>query len=191
MRIISGCIKGRKLTSLSSRQKIIRPTPDRAREALFNILNDKISGAHVLDLFSGTGALGLESLSRDAALVVLVDNNKYSQEIIKKNIGLCLPGYQGDCKLHLLKIDLKKSLKNHFTLVAPNGFDLIFADPPYDKKISHHILENIDKSDILRANGILIIEERSTATLPPKLNQLTNYDKRIYGDTGFWFYTYG
>ena len=87
MRIIAGQAKGRRLqTPARSRGLVIRPTADRAREALFSILGRQIEGANVLDLFAGTGALGLEALSRGAAQAVLVDNNPQALQVIKKNV---------------------------------------------------------------------------------------------------------
>lgn len=167
----------------------IRPTSDRAREALFNILGKSIHGAKVLDLFAGTGALGLEALSRHAAFVVFVDNSPLALELMKKNINLCLPGYSGNCEIRVIRHDLTKNLPlKKLPLETQSGFDIIFADPPYAKGVSLAILHSIDKNLLLSESGMLIVEERSNIALPSQLSRLCLIDKRVYGETGFWLY---
>lgn len=169
----------------------IRPTADRAREALFSILAHRIQNSVVLDLFSGTGALGLEAFSRGARCVVLVDKGHTSLNILKKNASI-FPD------IHLLKKDIiiiKDDLQRPgFIKKIPDSinplFDLIFADPPYSKDLSLPILEHICENKLLTTNGIIVIEERHNIVLPAKLSHLELIDRRTYGETGFSFYQY-
>jgi 16S rRNA (guanine966-N2)-methyltransferase len=189
LRIISGFEKGRKLFTPPPDEKSIRPTSDKAREALFNILGNSIQGAKVLDLFAGTGALGLEAFSRHAGFVVFIDNNRLALDLIKKNVGRCLERYTGNCGIRVIQHDLTKSFPlKKLPPETQSGFDLIFADPPYGKEISLSILNSIDKSCLLTESGKLIVEERFNIALPPQLSRLFLIDKRVYGESGFWLY---
>jgi 16S rRNA (guanine966-N2)-methyltransferase len=189
LRIIGGTARGRKLFTPPLHEQSIRPTSDRAREALFNILGKRIVDATVLDLFAGTGALGLEAFSRDARFIVFIDNNRLALQLIKKNILLCLSGYKGDCGMRVVQHDLTKSIpKNKLPLETHRGFDIIFADPPYARNISFSVLEFINKGSLLTENGLLIVEEKHTVELPTSLSTLVLNDRRVYGETAFCFY---
>ena len=189
MRIISGIAKGRKLFSPPSQDKSIRPTSDRAREALFSILGDTVQGAQVLDLFAGTGALGLEAFSRRASFVVFVDHSRLALDLIKKNILLCLSGYSGECELRVIQHDLAKEIPiRKLPPEVEAGFDLIFADPPYGKNISLSVLDSINKSNLLKDDGMLIVEERFNVDPPEQLSHLSLVEKRVYGENAFWLY---
>lgn len=189
MRIISGSQKGRKLFTPPPHEKSIRPTSDRAREALFSILGERVRQAKVLDLFAGSGALGLEAFSRGAAYVLFVDNDRLALDLIKRNILLCLSGYTGKGEMRVIRHDLTKGLpmKNPPPEAAA-GFDLIFADPPYAKNISLSVLNSLNKSNLLSGDGILVMEERFDIDLPPRLSQLRLVDRRVYGESAFWLY---
>jgi len=156
---------------------------------LFSILGKSVQGAKVLDLFAGTGAMGLEAFSRNADFVVFIDKNRLALDLIKKNIGLCLSGYSGICGLRVIQHDLIKGLPPmHFIPETEAGFDLIFADPPYGKNFSQSLLKAIAEINLLAENGILIVEERFDISLPNTAAQLNLIDKRVYGETGFWLY---
>lgn len=189
MRIIGGTAKGRKLFAPPLHEQSIRPTSDRAREALFNILGKRVEHATVLDLFAGTGALGLEAFSRNARFVVFIDNNRLALQLIKKNVLLCLNGYSGDCGMRVISHDLTKSLP---LIKLPeethSGFDFIFADPPYAQNISVSVLEFVNNSSLLTQDGLLIVEERYNIDLPSSLSTLERIDRRVYGETAFSFY---
>jgi len=181
--------KGRKLFTPPLHEKCIRPTSDRAREALFNILGKRVVDATVLDIFAGTGALGLEAFSRNARFVVFIDNTRLALQLIKKNILLCLTGYSGDCEIRVVKHDLTKGLpQNILPAEVHSGFDLIFADPPYDQGLSLSALDFINNSGLLTENGLLIVEERHNVDLPSRLSTLERIDKRVYGEAAFCFY---
>lgn len=205
MRIISGYAKGRKLIPPPARENIIRPTSDRAREALFNIIADQIQGASVLDLFAGTGALGIEALSRGAKDVCFVDFHPQSLDLISRNIQICMDALnkqqQGSNKtttsinpeevrpVSVIKHDLRKGLP-YFSknLQTRPGFDLIFLDPPYSQGLSIQLLRALDGSSLLREHALLIVEDRAKESLPEHLTRLTLVDQRKYGEAGFWFY---
>lgn len=189
MRIISGTAKGRKLYTPSFRDKSIRPTSDRAREALFNILGTRVVNAAVLDLFAGTGALGLEAFSRNASFVVFVDNSRLAIELIKKNILLCLTGHSGNGEMRVLSHDLSINLPStKLPKETRSGFDLIFVDPPYGGDMSLSVLDFVNNSSLLTENGLLIVEERFNVELPVEFSQLHLRDKRVYGEAAFFFY---
>ena len=189
MRIISGTAKGRKLCPPPLHDKSIRPTSDRAREALFNILGNRVADARVLDLFAGTGAFGLEALSRNAQSVVFVDNSPLALKLIRKNIQLCVPASSEPSATEVIKHDLTRSLPiSKFSQDTSSGFDLIFVDPPYSRNISFSMLDFLDKSSLLAPSGLLIIEERYNVDLTLNLSTLEAIDKRTYGETVFYFY---
>ncbi len=190
MRIIGGTAKGRKLFTPPPHEQRIRPTSDRAREALFNILGKRVEHATVLDLFAGTGAIGLEAFSRNARFVVFIDNNRLALQLIKQNVLLCLTGYTGDCEMRVISHDLTKSIPlSKLPGETSSGFDFIFADPPYAQNISLSILEFVNNSSLLTQNGLLILEEKTSVELPLSLSTLKRVDRRVYGDTAFCFYS--
>ena len=190
MRIIGGKVKGRHLHTppKSSARRIgsqlIRPTADRAREALFSIIGKEVEGAAVLDLFAGTGALGLEALSRGAQSAVFVDKSSQSTGLIKKNIELC--GFSD--KSSIIKRDLAKSLSFLGKTLPDKEFSLIFVDPPYRKTLSLMILKEVSAEKILSPSGLVVAEDDSNNELPESVGSLIMVDQRKYGDTGFWFY---
>ena len=189
MRIIGGKVKGRRLQAppkspAKHAALLIRPTADRAREALFGIMGGEVEGAAVLDLYAGTGALGLEALSRGAGLAVFVDNSTRAVGIISKNIGLC--GFSD--KTFLFKRDLSKGLSFLAKGLPETTFSVVFVDPPYRKGISGFMLNELAKSSLLGPQALVVIEEDALEELPTQVGVLTLKDQRRYGDTGFWFY---
>ncbi|MCK9295070.1 MAG: 16S rRNA (guanine(966)-N(2))-methyltransferase RsmD [Desulfobulbaceae bacterium] len=186
MRIIAGTARGRRLCSPGSGTFDIRPTSDRAREALFSILAGEVAGARVLDLFAGTGALGLEALSRGAESAVFVDKGRSAVGLIGKNIQLC--GFWE--KSVVLQRDLTRSLsflqQPHAT--AAGGFSLVFIDPPYKTMLAETIILELGKREIVSPGGLLVAESRSSGQLPAEISPFSLVDKRVYGEAGFWFY---
>lgn len=147
MRVISGSRRGRKLASFDGGD--IRPTTDRVKESMFNLISDFVFGARVLDLFGGSGALSIEALSRGADSALIVDADKKSVEVIKKNIGLT--GFEKETEIVLSKAE------NY--IAGTNGqFDIIFLDPPYNKGFVKPILESISKNALLSEDGIAVLE---------------------------------
>ncbi len=190
MRIIGGTAKGRRLhtppkgTVSRTGSQLIRPTADRAREALFNIIGKEVEDAVVLDLFAGTGALGLEALSRGAQSAAFVDKSSQSTDLIKKNIELC--GFSD--KSFVIKRDLTKSLSFLEKHVTDRVFSLIFIDPPYRKALYLKILEELSSENLLASSGLVVAEDDSANQLPESVGSLILFDRRKYGETGFWLY---
>ena len=186
MRIISGLARGRRLHTPRAHSQEIRPSTDRAREALFSILGNKVQGSFVLDLFAGTGAIGCEALSRGAEHVSFIDMRKESLTLISRNLAL-IPGAlkRGTIIQHDLRRPLPPSLTDDLPV---NSFDLIFADPPYLKGYGEKILHLLDNNSILSKKVLVIIEEQKEIDLNLKLKHLVLDKKRCYGDTCFSFF---
>ncbi len=174
MRIIAGEFRGRALASVGKGDAgaHLRPTTDRVRESLFNVLTHQIDfdGLRVLDLFAGTGALGLEALSRGASHVTFVDDGRVAQGLIRKNIGLTRSSGQ----THLIRRDATRLGENPD---AP--YDLIFLDPPYGKSMGQKALAALSGGWI--SEGALIVWEENAPMQPPEGFSLQ--DSRKYGDT--------
>jgi len=198
LRIISGSARGRNISSPKAKQGRgpIRPTTDRTREALFNIIGqDKIQGALVLDLFAGTGALGLEAVSRGAESAIFVDKHQTALNLVAFNAEQC--DLYDSCRI--LKRDLLKGLrflKNFLKKSAARGeirkerLDLVFLDPPYEKFEASHYLRQLQEYELLDEQALVLFEDRATADLPEEVDLLHLSDKRQYGSTGVWFYSY-
>lgn len=147
MRIISGQARGTVLYTLNGDST--RPTLDRVKESLFNIIQSKIREAVVLDLFAGSGALGIESLSRGAKKVVLCDKSKQAINIIKKN----LEKTKLTTNAIIINDDYKNAIKE-----TKDKFDIIFIDPPYMENIAVKAVENIIENNLLTDEGLIILE---------------------------------
>ncbi len=184
MRIIGGIYKGRKLLPMEGRD--IRPTTDRARESLFNILGDRIFQARVLDLFSGTGAVGMEALSRNASFVMFADKSRTSCKIIGQNLE--------QCKNHLplethAKVVCTDILSPNFVSALPKDpFDLIFLDPPYQKSMIDQLLTDGNLASCLSSKGMLIAEHSPKEALQPAYPGLDFFRQKKYGNTAFSFF---
>jgi 16S rRNA (guanine966-N2)-methyltransferase len=181
MRIISGICRGRKLVPLKGLD--IRPTSDRIRESLFNILGPRVRHAQVLDLFAGTGALGLEALSRGAAHAVFLDRSDTACHIIRQNIDRC--GFPEQATV--IRQDLF-SFQPH-TAIACRQFDLIFLDPPYDNGYVLKTFEQKNLAALLAENGIIVAEHAAHEMLPSFLNGLDIFRQKKYSRTTISFLT--
>ena len=175
MRIISGTYRGRPLASLGKGDAAahLRPTSDRVRESLFSMLthHDVIVGARVLDLFAGTGALGLEALSRGAREVCFIENGRTGQRLIAENIETLRAG--DHCTL----------MRNDATRLGPwpqAPFDLVFLDPPYGKSMGQKALAATTAGGWLTQDAMIVWEENTPMQAPPGFTRL---DTRKYGDT--------
>lgn len=180
MRVIAGSARGRVLKKPKGSK--IRPTSDRVKEAIFNIIAPRIKGALVLDLFAGTGALGIEALSRGAAKAVFVDQNRDSIKLIHSN--LALTGLSPYAEVYKQEIDLSLGVFKDKGL----SFNLVFLDPPYQKVLIGHTLEKLTNNELLLPAGMAVLEH-SRREEPPKEVQLLNlWQCRRYGDTVVSFY---
>ena len=164
MRIISGKYKGKKLKGFNIEGT--RPTMDRVKESLFGMIQSYIPDSHVLDLFAGSGALGLEAISNGAKICYLIDNNLEAIKTIKENSD------NFDEKLNIINIDYKKFLKT-----TDQKFDIIFLDPPYCENQMDKALRIIEERDLLNKNGIVVCEYEKGN---PKTN-LTLLKEKSYG----------
>ena len=152
MRVITGSARGRRLKTPEGMD--IRPTTDNVKESVFNILQFDIEGRRVLDLFAGTGQLGIECLSRGAREAVFIDADRDAVKIVKENLKTC--GFSAP----VLQQDALSYLNNC------GKFDLIFIDPPYDAGLYEPVLEKINSVDILSDGGIILCESRRETVLP-------------------------
>lgn len=172
MKIISGIYKGRNLDGFNLDGT--RPTMDRVKESLFAMIQDYLKGSVVLDLFSGSGNLGIESLSNGAKQAYLVDKNYKACNIIKKNISTI-----GVKDAEVLNMDYLNALKYfHDNNIK---FDLIFLDPPYNSNYIEKSIEKIDEYDLLNENGLIIVENDSVDRIVYSDNFSSIKDKK-YGD---------
>lgn len=171
MRIIAGKHRGKVLATFEGIG--VRPTPDRVKESLFQILSGHIVGARVLDLFAGSGALGLECLSRGAREVVFNDSSKESVALLKKNLAAC----KESGEVHSL--DFAACLKT-----LSGEFDLIFCDPPYRLDLSDTILNLICERGLLKRDGLVVYESEREISIP---ETFTLADKRTYGRVKIFF----
>ena len=179
MRVISGKFKGRQLVTFQAEH--IRPTTDRVKETLFNKLMGQVEGARVLDLFSGTGNLAIECLSRGAAWVDLVENHKQSLAIIRENLT----------KLKI-QSDFKVVPVDAFSYVeAYRGepYNLILADPPFTRAWAHDLTTKIGESTLLAAAAIFVVEASSKERMDENYLGLNRLDQRTFGDKHLNFFS--
>lgn len=159
-----------------------RPTADRVREALFNILSTKVPDSSFLDLYSGTGAVAIEALSRGAGVAVLVEKDRNTASIISNNLQLC--GMESQAEL--LAMDVARAVEVLGT--RNSSFDLIFLDPPYKKGLEEPTLQRVLAHGLLKNDGILVVESNKTDLPPDRVGQLIAYRCEKYGDTALTFY---
>lgn len=178
MRIIAGSAKGRRL--LSSATLDIRPTSDRVRENLFNILMPRIAGARFLDLFCGTGANGIEALSRGAAHATFIDNSTTALRLTRDNLERCRLGGAASVE----RLSLPEQLQP-----CPHPFDIIMADPPYAYEGYETLLATLVTKGFLASDGVVVVETGHKTTLPDSVHELCCTQQRRYGDTALTFYS--
>jgi 16S rRNA (guanine966-N2)-methyltransferase len=182
VRIISGHLKGRRLHSFSG--STVRPTADRVREALFSILAQLPCDATVLDLFAGTGALGIEAISRGAASVVFVDKTAGSIALVQKNIDHCrLTG-----RTRVIRWDAGANL--NCLRAYPNAFNLVFMDPPYGKNLVPITLKHLLDCGCLSPDATIAAEHEPEATPQPPSTHFQIEDHRRYGKCCLSFYRF-
>jgi len=178
MRIISGKWRGRKLVPFSS--KAIRPTTDRVKETIFNMIGPDIVGTSVLDLFAGTGSLGFEALSRGAERVLAVDKGSDSKKIIDKNKALIgvEEGY-----------DFRSEDIIRFLGKEQSKFDYIFIDPPFTQKMGAEVMRALEQSSVLKLNTRVFIEYVKGEEILEDFGQLSLEKAKNYGDKLLYSYT--
>lgn len=155
MRVITGSARGRKLIVPEGLET--RPTSDMLKQAVFNIIQFDIEGRRVLDLFAGTGQMGVEALSRGAKEAVFIDRSAQAIAVVRQNVSLC--GFEGQSRV--IQSDALA-----FLSPGCGKFDIVFIDPPYDSALAESALEKISTFDILSDGGIIICESDAGKLLP-------------------------
>ncbi|MGE5632917.1 MAG: 16S rRNA (guanine(966)-N(2))-methyltransferase RsmD [Caulobacteraceae bacterium] len=181
MRVIAGVYRGRRFDRIEGTD--IRPTSDMVKESLFNILSSDIIESKFLDLFGGTGGVGIEALSRGASHVVFIDSSIKSIKVLRKNLENLniidnIEVYNTDYLTAISKL-----YKNN------KKFNIIFIDPPYSTGIAQKALLEISRNCILDEPGIIIIEHDAKDDMPETAGKLNKYRSKQYGNTKLSFYT--
>jgi 16S rRNA (guanine966-N2)-methyltransferase len=181
LRVIAGKFRSRRLKGLGSLK--LRPTSDRLRETLFNILGPAVQDSLFIDAYAGTGAIGLEAISRGARQVVLIESNPKAAKLIRENLA-ALEIFYG---ARLIEADVLAGLKklSDRRMMA----DFIFVDPPYERTEEHHrALDFLDASHLIAPRGVVIVEHRSGTELPDQLGRLECTREVEQGEATLSFY---
>ena len=181
MRIITGSARGKRLQTPAGLHT--RPTTDRVKESVFNIIQWDLEGRRVLDLFGGSGQLGLESLSRGAVSCVIVDGDRNAQKAIEANIKNC--GFEKNCQL--IKGDSFQFLQRQ----KKDSYHVIFLDPPYGGELLNRAIADICRIDILTENGIMVCESAAEDVLQPVAAPYRVVKRYSYGNTAVTIITKG
>jgi 16S rRNA (guanine(966)-N(2))-methyltransferase RsmD len=181
LRVIGGKAKGRGLKT-PKKSWSVRPLTDQARGALFNILAEKTPDASFLDVFAGTGAVGIEALSRGARLAIFVELNRHAVQLIREN--LALTGFTDRGEIYA--VDAVRAV----AILAGKGasFDLIFLGAPYDSPVLEKVLGKLGETGLLAPDGILIAEHRRQHALADDFGKLKKFREARYGETVLAFY---
>lgn len=183
MRVIAGSARGRRL--LTPKGDRTRPTADRVKESLFNILAvllGDFSSLRVLDLFAGTGNLGIEALSRGAADALFIDENREAASLVNRNLELTGFTDRG----RVIRKEALAALKSLQKSESP--FDLVFLDPPYRQGLSEQVLELLAVSPLIGESSVVVAETAAREELPEAFGSLGRFDRRVYGDTAISFF---
>ena len=180
MRIISGVARGKRISTLNGMG--LRPTGDRVKEALFNILSLDPEGARVLDLFAGSGNLSLEALSRGATSVLLVDSSRPAAEVMQKNLKALEFLDRASILVRPVLTALRYLGGQHLK------YDVIFMDPPYDRGWVGRVLAAIDLWQLVEADGVVVAEHSRREAVADNYGSLALKDQRRYGDTRLSFF---
>jgi len=186
MRVIAGKYKGRKL--YSPEDSSVRPTSDRAKEAVFSILTNKLYGARVLDLFAGSGGLGIEALSRGASYCLFADASRRSLDLVRRNLQHC----KVEEKTAVAAGDYQRTLGSLGRRIGEGleePFDIIFLDPPYDAGYLEEAIRGIAEGGLLADGGVIVAEHRKQTSLPETLCGFVKTKERRYGVVSRSIYT--
>ncbi len=183
MRVIAGIHRGRRLESLEGRD--IRPTADRVKESLFNILGSAVLDSNFLDLFGGTGGIGIEALSRGAQHVVFVDESIRSIKVLRSN----LEQLKITDEAEVYNTDYTTAIKKLH--MHDRRFGIIYIDPPYATGIAQKALEEINSHDILEKDGYIVVEHEVRDAMPDQVGRLVMFRSKLYGNTRLSFYVAG
>jgi 16S rRNA (guanine966-N2)-methyltransferase len=181
MRIIGGIYRGRTLRSATG--LAIRPTSDRLREALFNILARRIEDIHFLDLCAGSGAVGIEALSRGAARVTFVERSRRACATIERNLNALAAGADA----RIINREVTTALK-HFSQDSET-VDIVFLDPPYESDVYDVVMTELGQGHLLSNNAVVIVEHRRKAPPKPSYNGLKMFRQVTQGESALAFYS--
>ncbi|MDQ0155893.1 16S rRNA (guanine(966)-N(2))-methyltransferase RsmD [Robertmurraya andreesenii] len=173
MRVVSGRYKGKALKAVPGNST--RPTTDKVKEAIFNIIGPYFNGGICLDLFAGSGGLGIEALSRGAEKAIFVDRDGKAIHTIYDNLKTC----DLESRAEVYRNDFKRALKA--IRKREISFDYIFLDPPYAKQQLQEILEIIDTNTLLNNEGVIVCEHSSEVEMPKTVGHLTQIKEETYG----------
>ncbi|MBS4207739.1 16S rRNA (guanine(966)-N(2))-methyltransferase RsmD [Bacillus sp. FJAT-50079] len=182
MRVISGACKGRTLKGVPGNQT--RPTTDKVKETMFNVIGPYFSGGLGLDLFAGSGGLGIEALSRGLDKVIFVDRDMKAIQTIKANLQTCELVEQSE----VFRNDAERALKA--IIKRDMQFDYIFLDPPYFKQKLAILLQMIEEHHLLKAEGIIICEHTPDVELPDAVGKLVQGKKGEFGNIGLTIFNW-
>ena len=181
MRVITGLQKGRRLQTQT--RPHLRPTSGRVKEALFSILGSQVEQAHMVDLYAGTGAIGLEALSRGASRVVFVEHRPSSLQLLQENIRRC----GNPAGATIISRNAWQSFQ-HPELLRWTPFDLVFADPPYQMIELEGLLLSMIEHLTFSPQGLVIVEHHKKTSIPSKIDSLSQVRQSRYGDTVLTFF---
>lgn len=180
MRVVSGICKGRSLKAVPGMST--RPTTDKVKEAIFNMIGPYFNGGVGLDLFGGSGGLGIEALSRGLDHVIFVDRDAKAVQTIRKNLEIC----EFDKKAEVFRNDAERAIK---AIIKRNlKFSYIFLDPPYKLQKLTALIAIIDDQNLLEENGVIVAEHDARTVLPDKIGALTKTKYEVYGITAISIY---
>jgi len=182
VRIISGTARGTQLATFTGTE--IRPTSDRVRGAIFSILTSRIgsfNGLKVLDIFAGTGAMGLEALSRSATEAVFIDKGRQAKQLIETNCKRC--------KLEHHARIISDCAQTALPRLHGQQFDVIFMDPPYNKDLIPQIIQLIEHYDLMADGGIICAEEDKKAEVAEQIGSVVQLQQRNYGNTTIYLFS--
>ena len=180
MRVISGIAKGKRLKAPAGLNT--RPITDMIKGALFNVWGPRVQGSKLLDLFAGSGSVGIEAISRGAQKVIFVDNSGEAVKIIKENLS--------NCRFEMFSQVYRSDVFKALGLLERHGerFGLIYIDPPFtNEPIFNEVMEAMDKADILEPDGILVIRTPRKKEMP-EFNRLKEYQSKSYGESSLHYY---
>ncbi|GCF94567.1 methylase [Enterococcus florum] len=180
MRVVAGEYGGRTIKSLSG--NTTRPTTDKVKGAIFNMIGPYFSGGRVLDLFSGSGSLGIEAISRGMSQAVLVEKNYRAMQVIKENVAMT----KEPEKFQLMKMIANQAIQQ--LAKEEVRFDLVLLDPPYAEQELIKQIEFLLQHELLNADSVIVCETDKAVTLPERIGQLVQRKRHIYGITAVTIY---